>query len=194
MRDPVEGGIVHEFRNALAAVLGRTEVMLARLEAGTLDAAQLRNGLLSLRGITCDAIARIEGLRALPRATEAAPPAVLVVEDDRVFGALLEEVLAGEGWQVHLAADAPSALEALAQQTFQVVLTDLVLPEEDGWVVARAARLRDPRCRIVVMSGAMGPEDVDAEAPAVDAFLTKPIDLDRLLAVLGALSPRPGRG
>ena len=194
MRDQVEGGIVHELRNALAALLGRAEVMLARLDAGTLDAAQLRKGLVSIREMTRDAIVQLERMGPLPRATEAQLPAVLVVEDDRVFGALLEELLGAEGWQVHLVADAPSALEALAQQSFQVVLTDLVLPEEDGWVVARAARHRDPRCRIVVMSGAMGPEDVDAEAPAVDAFLTKPIDLDRLLAVLAALSPRPARG
>ena len=123
-----------------------------------------------------------------------APPAMLVVEDDRVFGALLEELLAGEGWQVRLAVDAPSALEALAEQTFQVVLTDLVLPGADGWEIVRAARRRDPRCRIVVFSGAMGPEDVSADAPPVDAFLAKPIDLDHLLAVLATLTPRPARG
>lgn len=121
-------------------------------------------------------------------------PAVLVVEDDRAFGALLVDLLSGEGWQVRLAADGPSALAWLRAQRFQVVLTDLVIPGADGWMVARAARSHDPDCRVIVMSGAMGPDDVDAGAPPVDAFLAKPVALDRLLAALGAARSESGCG
>lgn len=120
--------------------------------------------------------------------------AVLVVEDDRVFGELLEELLSAEGWQVRVARECASALEALAEETFQVVLIDLVLPGGDGWDIVRAARRHHPGSRVIVMSGAMGPEDVGADAPQVEAFLAKPIDLDRLLAVIGALSPGSSRG
>ncbi|MBI2528498.1 MAG: response regulator [Candidatus Rokubacteria bacterium] len=194
MPEAAAAGIARDFRNVLAALLGQADAMLARLDGGTLDTANLREGLLSLREVAREAIVHVEGLLTLSPAAEAAPPAVLVVEDDRVFGALLEELLGAEGWNVRVVGDTASAFEALTQQTFQVVLTDLVLPEEHGWVIARAARHRNPRCRVVVMSGAMGPEDADPGAPAVDAFLTKPIDLDRLLAVLAALSPRAARG
>lgn len=121
-------------------------------------------------------------------------PALLVVEDDRVFCDLLEELLSGEGWQVRVAFECASALEALAEETFQVVLIDLVLPGGDGWDIVRAARRHHPGSRVIVMSGAMGPEDVGADAPQVEAFLAKPIDLDRLLAVIGALGPGSRRG
>ena len=116
-------------------------------------------------------------------------PALLVVEDDRVFSELLEELLSAEGWQVRVALECASALEALAEETFEVVLIDLVLPGGDGWDIVRAARRHHPGSRVIVMSGAMGPEDVGADAPQVEAFLAKPIDLDRLLAVIGALGP-----
>ncbi len=130
----------------------------------------------------------------MPEAAARSPaPSVLVVEDDRAFGALLVELLSGEGWRVRLAADCPTALAWLRAERFQVVLTDLVLPGADGWMVVRAARSHDPDCRVIVMSGAMGPDDVDAGAPPVDAFLAKPVALDRLLAAVGAARVRSGR-
>jgi CheY-like chemotaxis protein len=219
VRDAAVRGIVHDFGDAMAALVGRAEVlvevMLAEMRAGRLDPALLRNGLLLMREVTLDAAAQLEPLRGLihsgagalaagetPRAAPAmsggsacaARPALLVVEDDRVFGELLEELLSAEGWQVRGAPECASALEALAEETFQVVLIDLVLPGGDGWDIVRVARRHHPGSRVIVMSGAMGPEDVGADAPQVEAFLAKPIDLDRLLAVIGALSPGSSRG
>jgi two-component system response regulator MprA len=57
---------------------------------------------------------------------------VLVVDDDPGMSSLLERLLATEGYAVCLAADAASALEAVASHNPDVILLDVVFPGGDG--------------------------------------------------------------
>ena len=61
----VTGGVVHSFNNILAVLQGRVEVMLGQVDAGKLDPAELRRGLLSVQKVTRDATELLQRLRDL---------------------------------------------------------------------------------------------------------------------------------
>jgi len=126
---------------------------------------------------------------------------VLVVEDEAAIRNLVAAVLESEGFGVETAADGEVAIQRLnlapeagaGRPGFDLVLTDLAMPGADGMAVAREARRRAPRARVILMTG-YGElrrqicEEWRDEA-AVDAWLSKPFDgpalLDLIEEVLG---------
>jgi DNA-binding response OmpR family regulator len=117
---------------------------------------------------------------------------LLVVEDQRDFGDILREFLGSKGYSVAVVGTGTAALEALERQRYDLVLTDLLLPEVSGWEIAREAKRRSPSCRVILMSGKIVPEGRWTEA-LVDSCLTKPIDLNQLLVVLAEVLNRGPR-
>jgi two-component system cell cycle sensor histidine kinase/response regulator CckA len=119
---------------------------------------------------------------------------VLVVDDQREFRDILSEFLGGMGCIPTVMGTGRAALEELERRTFDIVLTDLLLPGASGWEIARVAKRRSPDCRVILMSGKLIPEELRVEAP-VDASLMKPVDLNKILAVIAEVldeAPRPG--
>lgn len=118
-------------------------------------------------------------------AEPALPPGlrVLVVDDQRDFGDILREFLGAKGCSVAIVRSGRAALEALERHRFDLVLTDLLLPEVSGWEIARVAKRRSLGIRVILMSGNIVAEDLWSEA-SVDACLKKPIDLNKLLGVM----------
>lgn len=111
---------------------------------------------------------------------------VLVVDDQREFREILREFLGGLGCSLTVLGNGRAALEELERQTFDVVLTDLLLPGASGWEVARVAKQRSPDCRVIMMSGKVIPEELRVEA-LVDMSLMKPVDLERIRAAIAAV-------
>ena len=117
---------------------------------------------------------------------------VMIVEDDPDTREMLERFLELEGFEVRTAANGQLALEALhADSASSVILLDLMMPVMNGWQF-RAAQARDPKIAgiPVVVVTAAGTRD-DIPAIQADAWLSKPVDLDRLLATIGAICGRP---
>ncbi len=114
---------------------------------------------------------------------------VLLVEDDLDLGELLAEVLAGEGYAVRTADSLRRALEvARAEAPFDVLLTDLHLPDADGETVARA--LRVPLSLALTGTNAPGQTPRLLEA-GFAAVLLKPLTRRQLLDAVGlALATR----
>jgi len=69
----------------------------------------------------------------LPAAAPAGPVRVLLVDDSAVVRAKLGKLLAGAGYEVLAARDGVEALELLGQQHVQVLITDLEMPNKDGF-------------------------------------------------------------
>ena len=121
--------------------------------------------------------------------TPSAPRAdgsLLLVEDDAGVAAIATDILTAQGWRVSAADTAPAALALLEDSTFDVMLTDIVMPGGmTGVELARRAAADHPAMRIILTSGYAG-EDVDqALSDAPWPFLRKPYsaeDLARLLA------------
>jgi DNA-binding NtrC family response regulator len=112
---------------------------------------------------------------------------ILVVEDRASLRGMLRKALEKAGHRVEEAGDGAAGVERLAQQTFDLVLTDLKLPGASGLEVLRASRRSQPATPVVVMTayGTVGTAVDAMKAGAVD-FLEKPVELDDLYRVVSA--------
>jgi two-component system, chemotaxis family, CheB/CheR fusion protein len=90
-----------------------------------------------------------------------------------------------EGAKVKTAADADAALTLLEAGEFDVVLSDIGLPERDGYWLAREIKRRRPAQTLVALTAFGRPDDVRQALEAGFAqHLTKPVDPNELVQVL----------
>jgi DNA-binding NtrC family response regulator len=115
-----------------------------------------------------------------------APPAqILLVEDKDSLRTMLRHALERQGHAVIEAKDQPEAIKHLQQAQPAIVLSDLRLPEGDGFGVLRASKEFDPDVPVIVMTAYGSIEDAVAamKEGAMD-FLAKPVDPDHLLLLV----------
>jgi CheY-like chemotaxis protein len=117
---------------------------------------------------------------------------ILVADDDADMRLTLKLALEIAGYAVDAAANAREALAVQRAQPAQVLITDIFMPDADGFEAIDAFRKEFPQTRIVVVSGGaqFTKRDYlpDAELMGVDATLQKPFDMDELLSLLARLA------
>ena len=102
---------------------------------------------------------------------------VLVVDDEEFVRETLAEMLEAMGHRVLIAESGQQAIERLGEENFDLVFTDLAMPEMDGWETAREIRKRWPEMNIVLVTGyGPGTTPPDGEAQLVNAVIGKPFD------------------
>ena len=113
---------------------------------------------------------------------------ILLVEDRDSLRRMLERALSAEGYEVVTAADGESAIAALEERGFDLVLTDLKLPAASGIEVLAAARAAHPELPVVVLT-AYGTVRSAVEAMRLGAvdFLEKPVEIDELAVLVASL-------
>ena len=126
---------------------------------------------------------------------------ILVVDDDGDVRELLCQMLEQQGYMAVPAASGRQALERLEVLTPDLVITDVVMPEGDGFEVLLKLRLLAPRAGALVMSGGgrMAPDIYleTAKQLGASAVLRKPftraemLDAVRLALIPQTLSPQP---
>jgi DNA-binding NtrC family response regulator len=114
---------------------------------------------------------------------------VLVVDDEPKLGKLTAEMLALDGHAIVRAGGGKEALGLLAAQRFDVVVTDLRMPEVDGLAVLKAARALPAPPEVVVVTAYGSAESAVAamKAGAAD-YVTKPFSMDELRMRVGRLA------
>jgi DNA-binding NtrC family response regulator len=114
-----------------------------------------------------------------------APAQILLVEDKDSLRTMLRLALERQGHTVIEARDQPEAVRHLQQTQPSVVLSDLRLPDGDGFGVLRASKDIDPDVPVIVMTAHGSIEDavVAMKEGAMD-FLAKPVDPDHLLLLV----------
>jgi two-component system, NtrC family, nitrogen regulation response regulator NtrX len=108
---------------------------------------------------------------------------ILVVDDESEIRGLLKEILADEGYEVDVAADASEARASRAQHDPDLVLLDIWMPDTDGITLLREwAQPNGSTCPVVMMSG-HGTVETAVEATRLGAFdfVEKPLSLAKLL-------------
>ena len=124
----------------------------------------------------------------------AARKRLLIVEDDADMRLSLKLALEMAGYITEVAADGREALAIQKQRPADILITDIFMPETDGFEVIDAVRRGFPRTRIVVVSGgarlAKREYLLDAALMDVDAILPKPFDVETLLMTLDAIQKR----
>ena len=124
-----------------------------------------------------------------PDSWTAAPPRVLIVDDDEELGGHVAGYLRGQGFVAETACDAPRMDRALAFGDFDVVVLDVMMAGEDGLSICRRLAGAPPA---VVMLSAMG-DEVDrivALELGADDYLVKPCNPRELLARIRAVLRR----
>ena len=121
---------------------------------------------------------------------EAGPARVLVVDDHDLNLMLLERLLELEGREVRAAVSLSAAERALAEEQPALFVLDLNLPDGSGLDLTRKLK-SEPRTAsipIVACTAAVRPADEDEALDAgCDAFVVKPIDLQRFSAVISSI-------
>jgi DNA-binding NtrC family response regulator len=116
---------------------------------------------------------------------------VLLVDDEPGMRTALRANFLRHGWRVETASGAREAIRMLENREFDLVVTDIRMPDGDGMEVMRAARKGSPSTAVIVLT-AYGsvPEAVHAMRDGALDYLTKPIPFDRLQAVAAQVMQR----
>jgi len=113
---------------------------------------------------------------------------VLVIDDDAVVRSTLEAVLVDAGYEVTLAKDGVVGCTAFHREQPDVVVTDIMMPEQDGIGAIRQIISESPDTKIIAISGGARLSNVDflqlARKLGARGVLPKPFDPDCLLTMI----------
>jgi DNA-binding response OmpR family regulator len=113
---------------------------------------------------------------------------LLLVEDDRLERMNLTLVLGRDGFAVDVAANAAEACALLASERYDLVLTDIGLPDGSGYDVLQAAKHADPATKVVLVTGSQSSATPElAKVGGADSLILKPFALATILAMVRGL-------
>ena len=115
---------------------------------------------------------------------------VLVVEDDRNIGELLQLYLEKEGYAVTIATDGGQGLQKFRAIHPDLVLLDVMMPVMDGWAVCRAIRAESQTPIIMLTAKAETEDKITGLRTGADDYITKPFEMRELLARIEAVLRR----
>lgn len=172
----------------------------ARAEAAARAQAAARADALARAeaAARADATARAEAAaRAQPRPPVAAPvpaaalrpPVVLLADDSKVVRVKTGRLLEKQGWRVLLAEDGAAAVQALVTESPDLLITDVEMPEIDGFELTRRVRAhpRFSHLPVIMITSSDERHRAEAQAAGVNLLLGKPYAEETLLAQVQAL-------
>lgn len=110
---------------------------------------------------------------------------LLVVDDEPIVGKRLHQVFTKIGFEIETYTDSASALVAIAERDFDIVVTDLKMEGIDGIEVLKRVRRQNPATQVIIITGYASPDTAElAQQEGVFAFLAKPFRLDELKQVI----------
>tara|TARA_B100000508_G_scaffold140085_1_gene139978 strand:+ start:67665 stop:68357 length:693 start_codon:yes stop_codon:yes gene_type:complete len=116
---------------------------------------------------------------------------ILLAEDDNNLGSLLDSFIKAKGYEVELARNGKIALERFNEGNFQFVILDVMMPEMDGFTVAKEIRAVDSKVPILFLTAKTMKEDkLEGFALGADDYLTKPFSMEELVARIEAILKR----
>ncbi len=116
---------------------------------------------------------------------------ILVAEDDKAMNGLVSSCLREQGYEVKSCFDGEEAINAYAEGSYSLVISDIMMPKADGFALAEAVRLTDKNTPILFMTA----KDDKASKMygyklGIDDYVTKPFDVDVLMLKIAALLRR----
>ena len=119
---------------------------------------------------------------------------VLLVEDDPALRRYLEVVLQRAGYRVLSAGDGLEAMKFLLAETVDVIVTDALMPNLDGYELCRFVRSSSHLADLpIILLSALDPRNTTDESEQVNAFLAKPVSPEDLLASIESVTPKHPR-
>jgi DNA-binding NtrC family response regulator len=110
---------------------------------------------------------------------------ILVVDDEEVLRKVIHKILIKEGYDVHLASSGTEALEILSKKEIDLVITDVKMPEMDGFDLLEQMKKNYPKLGIIVMTAFGDAYTVrDALMLGADEYITKPFKSYEIVMVV----------
>lgn len=115
---------------------------------------------------------------------------ILLVDDDPVLSSLLARLVRRLGHTVAVAGNGAEGLALASAQPFDLIITDVMMPDQDGYELTRALRAlpatRETRI-LIFTSRLQGPDADLALAAGADSYVMKTVNLDRLNVIITQL-------
>ncbi len=116
---------------------------------------------------------------------------ILLAEDDTNLGHLLRTYLSAKEYDTTLATDGAEAMKIFRKEKFSLCLLDVMMPEMDGFTLAREIRTIDPHIPIIFLTAKNLKEDViEGFKTGADDYLTKPFSMEELVYRIEAILRR----
>ena len=113
---------------------------------------------------------------------------ILIIDDDETICSVFQRFLTGKGYIVDVAADGRQGLRLLEEESVDLVITDIMMPETDGLEVVMAIQGKEADIPVIAISGGMHAMPMDflpmAKKFGAKAVLYKPVELDDLLTAV----------
>ncbi|MFZ1730796.1 MAG: response regulator [Bacteroidota bacterium] len=117
---------------------------------------------------------------------------VVIIDDERLLCTSIQGILSAAGCEAHAFQAPGDALDFIAANHCDLMITDLKMPEMDGLALIEQARAACPLIRTILMSAFLNQVDRDLAAfHEVDLVLEKPVDLDLLISQTNYLLSTP---
>jgi len=119
------------------------------------------------------------------------PLRVLIIDDEKAHAEVLKESLERVGYECAVATSGKAGARRIEHEDFDVVLTDLKMPDMDGLALLRKARHDLPDAEVLLITGFGDVKTaVEAIKEGASNYLTKPVDLAELRAIVGKATER----
>ncbi len=116
---------------------------------------------------------------------------ILVVEDDRAMNALVCAYLGDSGYEYKACYNGKEALDAMSEEVYDLIISDVMMPELDGFAFAKKVRESDKQIPILFMTALDDkPSKQLGYKIGIDDYVVKPFDCDLLMLRVGALLRR----
>ncbi len=116
---------------------------------------------------------------------------LLVVDDDKNTRRYFQALLSEEGYKVRTAKNGKEAMELLEQESFDLIVLDVMMPEMDGYTFTKALREREENLPILMVSAKQLPSDRhEGFLAGTDDYITKPVDETEMILRIKALLRR----
>lgn len=118
---------------------------------------------------------------------------ILIAEDDRALNGLVYTYLKDNGYNVTACADGAEALKAMENESFDMLISDIMMPNMDGFTLAQKVRETDKKIPILFMTAKDDkPSKQFGYKLGIDDYVVKPFDMDELVLRVGAILRRVG--
>lgn len=117
-------------------------------------------------------------------------PNVLIVEDDMLLAEAISDYFTAKDWQVDHAQDGEEAMDKFTENTYQLVLLDVMLPKKNGFTVCRQIREISDTPLFFITARAMEEDELNGYALGADDYVIKPFSLPVLYAKAVAILNR----
>ena len=112
-------------------------------------------------------------------------PEVLIAEKDKLLRLMMAKLLQVSGYRVHTCGGSPQALDLVARQSFDLVITDLMLAGAGGMEVLKFVKKMQPRAKVILVTDTPSSETLlEAKYEGAYSYLRKPLQLRQFLLIL----------